>query len=552
MGTQTTGTRGSRLSSRYRIMWDQNTGHESFYNPPLSAERAAQSHHGFFEGRPVDAYVGALGSNTGYTVDWPTKVPNAEFLVDRLNSGAKVGTVKLWRKAENIRRLWEQGVDPVGLQVDESRRLGIDHWFRLSMNDWHHWGAAGTEVNLLASTFYNSHPEYLIGEEGASGWPEALANILQWFQDWRHEEVRALRMGIAVEACQRYQVDGFVYDFMRCPGYFKFGEEEAGAEIMTQFIRDTRAAFDKLADDSGHPVGLAVRVPNTVAGAARIGLDVASWVRESLVDVVVPSSFFAQDTEEDVAEWVSLAEDAPVRIQPALEEAYLAGHTGSIRRWYLKPPMMAPLSNEMLRALAARHLAKGADGLYVFNFFGTATTYDYDNREALDDMGDLRRLQHKDKCYVVTRSEDSFPNCLETERQIPCSVSAGPRSITVDVVDDLPAAAHRLRDAHLWIHFDDLSIEDQVEVTLNGTILECQNPMEPEGYDPTNDAWLAYDLKSCLPVRGSNEIGLRLLRRNERLVQDGLEVRVEDVELWIEYEYPNGRWVRPRSFVPRT
>ena len=282
----------NRLGKRYRIMWDQNTGHESYYNPPLSAERAAQSHHGFFEGRPVDAYVGAIGSNTGYTVDWPTKVPNVEFIVDRLKEGAKIGSVGMWRKAENIRRLWEQGVDPIGLQVEESRRLGIDHWFRLSMNDWHHVPEKGPYFNLQASRFYCEHPEYLIGEEGARGWPESLARIYRWFQDWAHEEVRALRMGIAVEACRRYDVAGFVYDFMRIPGYFKRGEEESGMEIMTGFIRETRTAFDNLEREKGRAVGLSVRVPNTIAGAGRLGLDVPRWIQEGLVDVVVPSCFF--------------------------------------------------------------------------------------------------------------------------------------------------------------------------------------------------------------------------------------------------------------------
>ena len=94
----------------------------------------------------------ALGSNAGYTVDWPTQVPNAEFIVDRLIAGARIGAVRLWRKAENIRRLWEQGVEPIGLQVEESSRLGIDHWFRLSMNDWHHWGGGFARADIYHAT----------------------------------------------------------------------------------------------------------------------------------------------------------------------------------------------------------------------------------------------------------------------------------------------------------------------------------------------------------------------------------------------------------------
>ena len=87
----------------------------------------------FLPAAPVDAYVGASGCNAGYTVAWPTKVKNAEYMVDRLNSGAAIGSVQLWRHAGNSRRLWDAGHDPIALEVAEAQRLGIDHWIRLSM-----------------------------------------------------------------------------------------------------------------------------------------------------------------------------------------------------------------------------------------------------------------------------------------------------------------------------------------------------------------------------------------------------------------------------------
>ncbi len=55
------GKPSGRLQRKYRIMWDQNSGQESYYNPPMSPEKVAQAHFGFFEGTPVDAYVCALG-----------------------------------------------------------------------------------------------------------------------------------------------------------------------------------------------------------------------------------------------------------------------------------------------------------------------------------------------------------------------------------------------------------------------------------------------------------------------------------------------------------
>ena len=62
-----------------------------------------------------------------------------------------------------------QGIDPLELQARESARLGIDHWFRLSMNDWHHFDAdSGSVYRLGGSQFYEERADLLIGEQGAA------------------------------------------------------------------------------------------------------------------------------------------------------------------------------------------------------------------------------------------------------------------------------------------------------------------------------------------------------------------------------------------------
>ncbi len=544
----------NRLNKRYRVMWDQNAGQYGFYNPPMTPERVAQAHLGFFAGRPVDAYVGAPGCNAGYNLSWPTEIENAEFIVDRMNRGARIGTVQLWRHAETLRRLHEEGHDPVGIEVAEAHRLGIDHWIRLSMNDWHHWGEKGTAINLQSSRFYEGNPQFLIGDEGAEGWGGRLGSVLPWFQDFMHEEVRSLRKDIAVEACTRYDIAGFLFDFMRCPGYFRFGQEEAGLDVMSQFMRDTRAALDRVGQEKDRAIGFAARVPNTIAGSRRLGLDVPAWIDEGLVDIVIPSCFFGQDMEEDVTEWVELGKGSGVQIYPTIEEGYIAGHTSGFRRWYFNAPIMTPLTNEMIRGIAARHHKRGVDGIYVFNFFGTAITYDYDNREAVDDIADPIRLQHKNKLFCLTRSHEAnetFQNCLLSEHQIPVELTTAPVELQIDVPDDLRASRSRLMTIKLWLHLDQLTIDDRIEVTLNGTPLVCSNPMRPGGYDPHSDTWLEFDLSNQLPVVGTNTITVRLAERNAQLA-DEIPVEIADVEVQVDYDYPDGEWRRPPGWFPRT
>ena len=537
-----------RLRKAYRVMWDQNHGKESYHNPPMDPAKEVQAHLGFFEGVPVDAYVCALGPDCGYTVDYPTKVKGLEFIVERYQRGAKLGDARYWRHAENLKAFWEQGIDPLGIQVQEARRLGIDFWLRLSMNDWHSTDDSGNVYRLSGSQFLEDHPEYRIGAEGAKGWPPKLAKVAAPLQDFAHAPVRQLRLDTMAEACERYDVDGFVYDFMRCPVYFKFGQEEKYVPVMTEFIRQTRAILDRIGAKKGKPLGLAVRVPNTIAGTRRLGFDVTAWVREHLVDIVIPSAFFSADLDEDMGEWVELARNTPVRVYPAIEEAYRAGHTGGIKRLSYNPPVMLPLTVDMINAIAARHWRSGVDGLYTFNWFGTADSYDYDNREALDNIGNPRRLTHKNKRYVITRTDGSFPNCLPDPRQIPVRVKKEPLQLRMVVADDLAAAGSRLRSLRLHLNLANFTVVDRIEVALNGQVLSCINPMQPGQYNLETTTWQNYDVPPSAVRHGANEITLRMIKENERLAEE-LPIEVADVELMVEYGYPNGPWTgyKPRA-----
>ena len=179
----------------------------------------------------------------------------------------------------------------------------------------------------------------------------------------------------------------------------------------------------------------------------------------------------------------------------------------------------------------------------MFNYFGTAPTYNYDNRDVLDDIGNPMRLEFKDKTYVVMRSHDSFPNCLETEHQIPAVLGPDPLPITIEVADDARGKADRLSRCRLRIHLTNMTGYDQVEVALNGELLECDTPMRAGAYYLrwVGRDWFEYDLSGHLPRRGSNEVTLRMAKRNERLA-DEFDITVEDIELSIRYEYPDGIW----------
>jgi len=564
-------------------MWNDDGGMPGHYHPPLSVERFRQIHLGYHAGSPVDCYLYPL-CYCGYTTNYPTEAKGYAFILDRREQVESMGGYKELHQycfIENLRRLFEQGHDPTALLLQEARRLDIDFWLHLRMNDWHHTGGVEEHpdrpglpagVNLFSSPWYEARPEYLLGADGIAGGPPERAPwpIVRWLQDFAHEEVRETRLEAMIEACERYDVDGFHFDFMRIPIYFKVGQEEGNAPLMTDLIRRARAELDRIGKKRGRHVGFAVRVPSTIAGSQAIGLDAPTWVREGLVDIVVPSCFFNTDFDADMTEWVELAADTPVRIYPGIEEAYWAGYATGVDVNFLdagEKPTRSLLADEMISAVAANHWASGVDGLYVFNWPGK--TWE-GNRLNLDNLGDPRRLEFRDKLYPLTRRDGQPPYCDLARGPLPARLGAeaGPHLAmderfvrlvsrgkpwvtTIRVADNLPGAANRVENCRLWVHLVNASVEDAIEVAVNGQVLTCANPLAPGTMH--TPVWLGYELKPEQVRRGGNEIRIRLLSRDlPAMVQESAPIEIADVELEIRYSFPNGKGREPRGFRPRT
>ena len=546
--------KSDRLKRDYRLTWVDDSGCTTgVVNPPITPARLAHVMFGGLAGTPVDAFVCTVGMNAGYTLSYPTEVDGMEFVVDRLEAGAVVGSADLWRRIENLRALWSEGHDPVQIALDEAHRLGKDFWLQLRMNDWHHVDEAGEIYRIIGSRFYEEHREYQLGSEGVDGWPESLQQSLRYFQDFAHNDVRRIRLETASEAMARYpQADGWEYDFMRCPGYFAFGKERDSASLITDLILKTREMLDELGSKYGKSYGLSVRVPNTIEGSLRLGLDVPQWIEDHLVDLVVPSTFFVHDTGEDISEWIDLAAGTSVRIHPAIEEAYLTGATQGrdVADHEIRESIMRPLTVEMIRAIAARHWRNGADGLYLFNYPGTPDTYGYDNRPALHDIGSPLRLEYKDKCYVVMRRNGAFPNCLPKDQQIPAELGEEPVRVSLQVADDFQAAGARVARIQLRLLVEELTNLDELAVTMNGNVLVCDNEPEAGRRAPGRKTWLVYDLADSPPMLGVNIVEVRAVRA-ERLAEE-IPLRLSDIELDVSYRYPDGRWRHPSGFDPRT
>jgi len=237
---------------------------------------------------------------------------------------------------QNVPLLVEAGIDYFQFFLDLCHERGIEALACLRMNDRH-----GGSVN---AQFYKDHPKWRIPEK-----PGGL--------DYKHEGVRKTVLTFVEEVLHNYDVDGIEFDYMRWCHVFRPAEAADNAHFLTDFTRKTRALLEEEALVRGRGrLLLGVRVPQTLEECGMLGFDVATWIKEGLVDYVVPSDFFYTDFNTKVEDYVKLTEGTDCRIYPAI-------HPVPCRR---SDHRVLTLAN--FRAAAKNFYARGAAGISPFNY----------------------------------------------------------------------------------------------------------------------------------------------------------------------------------------
>ena len=242
------------------------------------------------------------------------------------------------------------GMDCFRILLDRCRHDGIEVLACLRMNDRH--------SNSVDAQFYRDHPEWRIPEK-----PGGL--------DYKHEGVRNTVLGFIEEVLVKYDVDGIEFDYMRWCHVFRPAEAVENGQFLTDFTRGTRTLLGQAAAKRGRErLLLGVRVPQTLEECHALGFDIATWIKEGLVDYVVPSDFFYTDFNTKVEEYVKLAEGTDCRIYPAVHP---------IVCWENNSRLMN-LAN--YRAAAHNFYARGASGISPYNYM-----YSWDRRRSAGYIG---------------------------------------------------------------------------------------------------------------------------------------------------------------------
>ncbi|MAV34235.1 MAG: hypothetical protein CMJ59_02145 [Planctomycetaceae bacterium] len=429
---------------------------------------------------PVDVLVG-----TGVT----TLVFCANMGSDQAYYPSKVASSLGWREVENTRRnarytyfnrlreigemLRTQKIDVLGTVMRRAQQQGLEFTPSLRMNDTHFLNKEPPLVHPLTGEFWMQNQELTI-DGGAL--------------DFSHQKVRDYRLAQIRELIEGYATDGFEMDFSRQPTVFPAGTGHSKRGLVTEMVRQARRWLDAKSQRDGDRRFLIARVPHTLDLCQHYGFDLGSWMKENLVDYVVPASpdrYFQFDI-------------------PLGEFLELAGRTGSACR-VIAGPDSYRATPSMYRAAMSNYYHMGQRDTYLFNFF----TARADQREYYpfgdEDYALLRDLKSPVTLWGRPKhfmSAGWFPG-----RSLKLAEAARPYHVDLYVGDDLPLgrAENILKTAHLQMAVQGLPVEAALEVRLNGQLLPSDSAVR-------DGDQFRFELTRILPVRGPNRVSVMASR----------------------------------------
>lgn len=340
----------------------------------------------------------------------------------------------------------QAGADPVRAAAEQAHAMGLRFVPSYRMNDAHF--VIDPEHYPLTGKFWLEHRQFAIGQSPVAGW-----NYSALF-DFSHEEVREFRLAVIYEALERYApvMDGFELDFNRFQIFFRPGEAGRNRGLVTAMVARVRAWLDELGAERGRTFYLFVRVPPTLKNCEWSGLDVPAWMRERLVDVVIPAQFLTLAHEMPVDEFVALARPEAARIYPALydwtnwralaEPVPLWNFSGDSGEIAGSRAMTRFATPALIAGAVANYHAMGADGFQLYNFKMPLRP---EHQEAARILAQPETIPQRARIYAVTHAyfndnEDSF----QYRKQLPQTLRPGATcSVSLLIGEDPSAARER-------------------------------------------------------------------------------------------------------------
>ena len=442
----------------------------------------------------------------------------------------------------SLQSWFDQGIDWLERAVDETRRRGLEVWWthRISEAD------LDAESNLMMSErapLKAAHPDWTI----KSWWWQGMLNLAS--PGLREHKVEVLR-----ELAERYDFDGIQINYARHLPVLPVGRQWELREGPTDLMRKVRAALNDVADARGRPILLGAKVPESVEGCRVDGLDVCTWAKEGLVDLLtIGSRTFTMDVQgfrQQLADAGGVAEQAPPKLYPCYDDHHASDG-------YRHVPL------QVVRGVAGNWLAQGADGVVTFNW-SNATPEMYRERgipamnlsdahaPAYLEIGERGTLAGKDAIFVTERrgvfpwSEGYF--CKNEQFALPLVLRNDGTESQIETRIDVDVASAANLVLAIVVH--GMQPDDRIDVSLNDTELALSErddghkdpqiytprPQPPAGRGQSKAAdpeqrltLLRYAVAPPSLHRGPNQVHLRAQRTGPYPI--GADLQVEKVEI---------------------
>lgn len=408
------------------------------------------------EGTPVRTFVYNVATGSDIML-YPTKVGSVYGW--RQTAG---DTKPPWDKRMPIfRAAAEAKVDAVRIAAEEAKTMGMYFIPSFRMNDAHFINDA-TNNPLTGKFWMDQHASFELGSS-----PVTFTDY-KYLLDYSHVEVRDHRLAVINEVIDRYSdiMDGLQLDFMRNPILFPPGTAGERAHFMTEFITAVRTKLDEAGQKEGRFLSLHVRVPPSLRNCRWAGLDVEKWLRERLVDVIIPSPAMTLAHDMPIDDFVALAQPVGAKVYPAILERnqFAWSFTSEPKASNYTSSVGYGVTSSLIRGAAATYLKMGASGFEMYNFNLPPSDLDREIIHALSDPWD------GDRIYAVTPAYwNDYEDAGEYRKQIPADLHAGLATrvtmLTGDVLSTGTAEELALR---LGIRGVTASSTDHLIVTLNG------------------------------------------------------------------------------------
>ena len=508
--------------------------------PPMTPTDFKEKMVATYEGTPVDALFWSVGGHEVYHHETEIGDIFGEEHQQFDNPAHR-------RKHENTVSLIRDHGGPLTVLAEVCHREGMDLFPSLRMNQHYETDPSSPGHSRLR----REHPEWLIGR-GQELTPGSREWGIRTGLDFAVPEVRAYLLAIVCEMFERFDVDGVELDFMRHPGYFRMDEGYSSRYLITDLLRRVRERINAANQKRERRVDLAVRVPETLADSARIGLDVAEWISEGLVDIVVVGGGFVP-FGMNIEEFVEVARGTECGVYGCIESARPAA------------------ADEVVRAIASRIWSSGADGVYLFNYYGRSVEW---KRRVLNAIAAPETLARRDKRYQVDHTDrvmgpgqiagafrHGHPNI-----QLPVTLdqthsNRGP-VLKLTIADDVESASKEgvLGECILRLRLERFGPDDLLEVHLNDEKVAWGSiGVSYEGWDvsthtesgsgPFRTGWrrapwyfeemaepaAVIELRTgCPPLRqGENELRVALVRQDAQKTEP---VVLRDAEIDVRFK----------------